>query len=276
MFDISKLNKITGVAKGGTASIGLPVNATYEKLHFKIAGCTPADLQNIRLDLNGDMLCEYDSLQDIVDENSYFERDQVNGLVTWHFARPEVKSPINADLSTQRFFALGTTGLSTVQIKFDIDRNAKNPADENEALDVSVFTEKDIGTVPGWLFKRRSFRYSFSQGINEVADIPKPVGAFISMIEIKKAGVKSSEFLVDNVKWREHVPKDLHNHILEQRGRTAIQDVHSIDLAMSGDVFSALKITENIFDMRLRIDCETAGAAEVIVHYFADYASTSF
>ncbi|CAM4334705.1 major capsid protein P2 [Pseudoalteromonas maricaloris] len=276
MFDISKLNKITNVVKGGTASLSLPINSTYEKLHFKLAGCTPSQLRNVRLELDGRMLCEYESMQDLVDENNYFKRPQQAGFLTWHFSRPEVKSPINSDLSVQRFFALGTVGLATVQIKFDIDSAAKNPADETEALDVSVYCEKDIGAAPGWLYKRRSFRYSFSQGINEVDNIPKPVGAYISLIEIRKAGVASAEFLVDNVKWREHIPKALHNHIIEQRGRAPLANVHSIDLAMSGDVFSALKLTPNIFDMRLRVDCETEGPAEVIVHYFADYASNSF
>lgn len=269
MRNIAPLNKITGVDAGGTVSLTLPVNLTYDKIHFEYSGVTPSQIKNLKVELNGRTLTEYATLQDLVNENTYYGRKVVAGIATMHFVRSEVKSSKQPQLVEQRFFGLGTAGLSLAQIKFDIDAAADAPA-------IKAYAEKSAASAPGWLFKRRSFRYNFSAGVNEVENLPKPNGAYIAMIEIKKAGVTSAEFLVNNVKWREHIPKTLHNKILEDNDRTPIADIHAVDLMLDGDVFGALMLDPAINDMRLRIDCESEGQCEIVVHYFDSYANSSF
>ena len=269
MREISPLNNITGVTAGGTASLSLPINNTYDKIHFSYAGVTPSQIKNLKIELNGRMLTEYATLGDLLKENDYYEREDSAGTATMHFVRGEIKSVLKTDLVTQRFFGLGTAGLNLCQIKFDIDAAAAAPV-------IKAFCEKSAPTTPGWLFKRRSFRFNFSEGVNEVENLPKPVGAYIALIEIKHSGVTSAEFLVNNTKWRDHIPKELHSLILRQNKRNPQADTHAIDLMLDGDVFGGLMLAKEIYDMRLRIECESAGQAEIVVHYFDDYANSSF
>ncbi|MBO7928002.1 capsid protein [Pseudoalteromonas sp. K222D] len=269
MRNIAPLNKITGVDAGGTVSLTLPVNLTYDKIHFEYAGVTAAQIKNVKVELNGRTLTEYGTLQDLINENIYYGREVTSGLATMHFVRSEIESSKQPRLVEQRFFGLGTAGLSLAQIKFDIDDAAAAPV-------IKAYAEKSAASAPGWLFKRRSFRYNFAVGVNEVENLPRPRGAYIAAIQIKKAGIKTAEFLVNNTKWREPIPKALHNAILKQNGRTPITDTHSIDLMLDGDVFGALMLDPAINDMRLRIDSETEGQAEIIVDYFDSYANSSF
>lgn len=269
MRNIAPLNKITGVAAGGTVSLTMPVNLTYDKVHLEYTGVTAAQIKNIKIELNGRTLTEYATLQDLINENTYYNREVTAGFATLHFVRSEVKSSKAPQLVEQRFFGLGTAGLSLCQIKFDIDAAAAAPV-------INAYAEKSAASAPGWLFKRRSFRFNFMEGINEVENIPRPRGAYIALIEIKKAGIKSAEFLVNNTKWREHIPKPLHDAILKQNERTPVTDTHAIDLMLDGDVFGALMLDPEINDMRLRIDSTSGGQAEVVVHYFDSYANSSF
>jgi len=269
MLEITPLNQITGVHAGGSVSINLPRGLSYEKIHFEHSGVTPAQIQNFRVELNGRMLGEWRTLEEMRKENDYFKRPQGAGSTTLHFSRSEVKGVVNSDLVEQRFFALGTDGLSTIQIKFDIAQEAANPV-------IKATAEKGAAALPGWLFKRRTYRFNFAAGINEIDNIPRPIGAYIALIEIKKTGVTSAELLVDNVKWRDRISKGLHDQILQQRGRTPQADTHAIDLMLSGDIFACLALTDSIKDLRLRIECTEGGSAEVVVHYFDNYAASSF
>ncbi|MCP4060356.1 MAG: capsid protein [Pseudoalteromonas sp.] len=269
MRNIAPLNKITGVQAGGTVSLTLPVGLTYDKVHFEYSGVTPSQIKNLKVELDGRVLTEYATLQDLLNENTYYQREVTAGLATMHFVRSEIKSSKQPQLVEQRFFGLGTTGLQLAQIKFDI-------ADDAAAPVIKAYSEKSAGTPPMWLFKRRSFRYNFSVGVNEVENIPRPKGAYIALIEIKKAGVTGAEFLVNNVKWREYIPKSLHNQILAQNERTPLADTHSLDLMLEGDVFGALMLDPAINDMRLRCECEEEGQAEINVYYFDNYATSSF
>lgn len=269
MREFSPLNNITGVSAGGTASLTLPLGNTYEKIHFQLANVTAAQIKNVKVELNGRLLTEYATLQDLITENDYYKREKIAGFATLFFVRPEIKSALNPTLVEQRFFALGTKGLSLAQIKFDIDGAAESPS-------VKAFAEKSAPNVPGWLFKRRSYRYNIAAGTNEIDNIPKPKGSYIALIEIKKAGVTETEFLVNNNKWRDRMPKELHDLILKQGGRVPQAGIHAIDLMNDGDAFGALMLDPAIYDMRLRIDCDEAGQGEIIVHYFDNYATSTF
>ncbi|MEC4091145.1 major capsid protein P2 [Pseudoalteromonas rubra] len=276
MLEISKLNNLTGVTPGGTASLSLPIGRTYEKIHFQFENIEATEIRNFRIELNGKMLSEWKTLQDMLNENAYYRREQLDGYATLYFTRPEVESVMHHSLSAQRFFALGTSGLSIAQIKFDIG-TPKNDQQGNPLTPiVNAYTEKREPSPPGWLFKRRTFAYNWAVGVNEVENLPRPNGARIALIELKHPSVKSAEFLVDNVTWREKTPTVLHNHIIKQRGRAVQPDTYAVDLALSGDVFSSLVLTPQISDMRLRVECEQAGPAEVVVHYFDDYANSAF
>ncbi len=50
------LRKIENVVAGQTASLQLPIGPTYDKLRFKLTNLTPAQCQNVRLELNGRLM----------------------------------------------------------------------------------------------------------------------------------------------------------------------------------------------------------------------------
>ncbi|QFU04873.1 hypothetical protein FIU82_07580 [Pseudoalteromonas sp. THAF3] len=269
MRAIEKLPNFTGVEAGNTVSLNLPVGLTYDKIHLAYTGVTANQIKNIRIETNGRMLTEYRSLQDLLDENARFQRETLADYATFHFVQDQLESAQKAALIERRFFALGTVGLSTLQLKFDIDSAATAPA-------IEAFAEKSAPAPVGWVFKRRSFMYNLINGRTEIDNLPRPDGAHIAGILIKAPGIDGVEFLVDNTKWRDSIPKALHNHINKQNGRTAISNQYWIDFMLEGDMYESLKLDKAIRDMRLRIDATTAGQAEVVVYYFADYAKSSF
>ncbi|MBE0378989.1 major capsid protein P2 [Pseudoalteromonas prydzensis] len=269
MREISKMPSITGVEAGNTVSLDVPVGLTYDKIHLHYTGVTAAQLKNIRIELNGNLLTEYKTLQDLLNENNTFKRETLGDYATFHFVRDELKSAQGPQLVEQRFFALGTVGLSTVQIKFDIDAAAAAPA-------LQAYCEKSAPAVPGWLFKRRSFMKNLIEGRTEIENLPRPPGAHIGQILIKAPGITGVEFLIDNVKWRGDIPLELHNHILKQNGRSPRVDEYLIDFMLEGDMYGSLKLDAAIRDMRLKIDSETEGQCEIVVYYFSNYAQSTF
>lgn len=269
MREIVALPTISGVAPKASVSQTLPVGMTYDRIHIQYSGVTPSQITNVRLELNGRLITQYSSLQDLIEENTRFQREVKAGIATWHFVRDDMSSALYPELIEQRFFALGTNGLRTVQIRFDIAQEATAPV-------IECFAEKSAANVPGTLMKRRTFVYKLNNGRTEIDNLPRPTNASIMAIAIKAPGVEGVEFLVDNVKWRESVPLELHKHIMRQNGRTPIADEFYLDFCLEGDKYNTLKLDPAIRDMRLRVDCTQEIQAEVAVYYFDDFATSSF
>ncbi|MBQ4860342.1 capsid protein [Pseudoalteromonas sp. MMG013] len=270
MREIADLPTITGVAPGATVSQTIPVGPTYDRIHFMYSGVTPSQIKNVSLNLGTNMVTEYATLQDLIDENNRFKRVSKEGVTTWHFVNDQFRSAQHFELVEQRMFSLGTAGVRSVQIKFQIDKDA------TAEVEISAYAEKSAPVAPGWLMKRRSFYYTVTNGRVEVQDLPRPPNASICAIAIKAPGIKGVEFLVDNVKWRESIPLDLHNHIMEQNGKTPIAGEFYLDFCLEGDKYGTLFLDPAIRDMRLRIDGSEQAQAEVVVYYMDNFAVSTF
>ncbi|WP_462172011.1 major capsid protein P2 [Pseudoalteromonas xiamenensis] len=271
MREYSMLPTITGVAKGAKGvALNLPVGVTYDKIHLVYSGVTPAQIENISIELGGRLISTYSSLQDVINENKRYKRPSQAGITTLHFVRDDIESAKQAKLVEQRFFALGTSGIRKAQIKFDISGAAENPS-------IEAFCEKPaVPSGPGFLFKRRSYTYALNNGITEISDLPRPPNTYIGGILIKAKGVSSCSFEVDNVKWREAIPRNLHDLIHDQNKRAVIEDELYLDFMPDGDMYESLKLDTAIQDMRLKVQCDQQTSAEVCVYYFDNYAISSF
>lgn len=279
MRNFKKLNSIVGVAAGASVSMNLPIGLTYDHLFFALSGVTPAQIKNVRLELNGRLVTEYKTLQQLVDENKYYQRVATDSMVTWPFIREELKggNVVNAngvaqaipDLTVQRYFALGTTGLSTAQIKFDIDTAATTPS-------ITPYAITSAPSPVGFLTKRRSIVVNLNNGITEIADLPRPANSKIAAIHLKGVGIQGAELKIDGTKWREVLPKALHDHILLRHKRTKQTNTHHMDFILDGDLANAITLDRAIQDFRLTVEATASGQCEIIVEYLDQYSASGF
>ncbi len=269
MRSIIKLNRIPNVEAGNSCSLKLPLGQTYENVHLTYSGVTPAQIKNVRIELNGRLLTEYKTMQELLDHNKRMKRHMAEGTATFHFVEPELKGVKTTDLIQQRMFSLGTVGLSSAEIKFDIDAEVANPVIEAKA-------EKSLGTAPGWLAHRRSTMVNLNNGITEIDNLPKPVGYRIAAIHIKAVGVESVEYYIDGTRWRDGLNKVDNNYVLRQNNREPLDNTYTLDFMLQGDVYQSVALTDKIQDMRLKIESTVQGQAQIIVEYMGIWSPLGF
>ncbi|AVJ51875.1 major capsid protein [Pseudoalteromonas phage Cr39582] len=269
MRSFLNLNSIPNVAAGNSCSIKLPIGQTYEVIDLKYSGVTPSQIKNVRVELDGRLLSVYKTLNDLILENTRHKRKVKAGVVSFHFVRPEMKGINVTDLVQQRMFALGTVGLTTCEIKFDIDEAAADPK-------LSAIAQKSVGTAPSWLTMRRTFYKQLNNGTTEVADLPPPEGYRIAAIHIKAAGVEAVEFQIDGTKWRDLLKKEDNNYILEQYNKTVLENTYTIDFMLEGDIYQSVLLDKTIQDLRLKIDSTMDEQAEIVVEYMGVWSRNGF
>ena len=269
MRSFLKLNSIPNVASGNDCSIKLPIGQTYEAIDLKYADATPAQIKNVRIELDGRLLSTYETLQDLIDENKRHKRPVKAGVVTFHFVRPEMKGVNVTDLVQQRMFGLGTVGLQTCEIKFKIDAAAENPV-------LSAIAHKSVGTAPSWLTMRRTSFKQLNNGRTEIADLPIPENYRIAAIHIKAASVKAVEFLIDGTQWRDLLEKADNDYILEQYGKVVQDGVYTLDFMLEGDIYQSVMLDKSIQDFRLKIDAEAEEQAEIVIEYMGVWSRNGF
>lgn len=271
MRSFEQLKKIENVVAGQTATLQLPIGPTYDKLRFTLAGVTPVQCKNVKLELNGRLISDFTNFAEMQKIDAYYGRRVQAGFVTWHFNEDD----ITANLADGRFFGLATLGLSTATISFDIDAAATNPV-------IAVYAEKSapFPAEQQWLKKYR--RYPFPQGAGEFSEhttLPKPVGATIKAIHAMKADVESVELIVDNTRWFEF-PKAVNEEMQKDYGqqvkRVPQAGMFTLDFALQGDVGNTMPITPGIQDLRLKTKATAGGQIVVGIEYYDRWTQAGF
>lgn len=271
MRSFEQLKKIENVVAGQTATLQLPIGPTYDKLRFVLTNVTPAQLKNVKLELNGRLISDFTSFAEMQKIDAYYGRRITAGFVTWHFNEDD----LTATLSDGRFFGLATMGLATATISFDIDGDVTNPG-------IAVYSEKSapFPAEGQWLKKFR--RYPFPQAAGEFSEhtsLPKPVGASIKAIHAIKADVTGVELVIDNTRWFEF-PKAVNEEMQKDYGRQARRvpqaGMFTLDFALQGDVGSTMPITPGIQDLRLKTKADTVGQVVIGIEYYDRWTQAGF
>lgn len=278
------LPTIANVAAGAKVSINMPVGNTYETLYIGYTGVTLAQLKNIKLEINGNLVSEFGDAAQIVSIDAHYKRPQVPGLLAIHFKRPELHN-----LESARFFSLDTHpayGMNTVNISIDIDAGAADPK-----LEVTADKVQSVGPVngrmaPNWLTKTRSFIVPVSAiGQFDVDKIPRPPTASIAAIHLympddgdagDECQIIKADIKIDNTSWHDIDAQRAAQIQVANNRNPQTGDSTVIDFIRDGDMSHALKLRSDIQDMRLRCEAASTGQVIVLVEYIDKYTPTGF
>lgn len=250
-----KLPSFTNVVAGSTATLNCPIGRSYDRIIFEYSGLTLSQIKNLRVEIDGKPIQEFKDGVQLDDLNKYYDRHDEAGFISIWFNRPEMNS-----LDHQRVTRLGTTGVQTFQISFDIDEDATNPKVKAHAL------QSDAGPL-GMITKVKQFvMSSATAGQFEIDSIPR--GPRILAIHFFKADVLSVEVEQNSRKIREGT-KQLLQFLQRESGRKPMSaKATSIDFTQEADLYHSLETRPDfIQDQRFRLDLGSAGEVRVLVEY---------
>lgn len=253
-----KLPSIQNVVAGSTASLSVPLGVTYHCINLTYAGVNLSEMKNIEVKLNGKTIQEFADGQRLSDMNRHYGRHTEAGILSIWFERPELDN-----LMLRRATCIGTEGIGTFQITFDIDAGATAPVIEAFA---TVSPNRPLGVITK--VKRWVVSNSVT-GVKEVADLPR--AGRIASIFIHKADVLDCEVSVNSHKVYE-LDKALGAKVQKDYGRVPDGAKYTaLEFMLEGDPAQAL-VVEGAQDFRLRPNFETAGSADVVVEYLSPLA----
>lgn len=271
------INKIDNVVPGGTASISLAIGNTYDRIYIELGGdLVKAHISNIKLELDGKLVSDWRNVAALeAIQQGYYTRLIDANVIEMVFTLDDILKTVEEG----RFFGLGTMGLTTAVITFDISATPAAPV-------VKAYAEKSAPAAPGYLVQTRKFPFAVSSGQNEITTMPKPAGWKIAAIHVFKTegDVTKAEFIVDNKSWV-NVPKSTLERMSKRYGRTPQANYVHLDFWLQGDMFQTVtfpnaaaiqKGVPPVQDMRLRLDCTTGGNVDVIVEYVAEWTPNGF
>lgn len=255
-----KMPSLTNVAAGSTATLNCPIGRSYDRLIFEYKNVTTAQIKNIRVEVDGKPVQEYKDAKQLHDVNHYYKRyssaDHLQGkqyFSIW-FSRPEMNS-----LDHQRVTRLGTAGVQTFQVSFDVDEAVVNPSIVAYAL------QSDAAPI-GMITKVKQFvMSSATAGQFEIDSIPK--GPRILAVHFFKDDISYVEVEQNSRKIREG-SKGLLMFLQRESNRTPEPSKTTVDFTLEADLYHSLETNPQfIKDQRFRLDLETAGEVRVVVEY---------
>jgi hypothetical protein len=120
--------------------------------------------------------------------------------------------------------------------------------------------------------------------VNEITNLPRPAGAAIAAIHVKKSDATKAELIVDNKSWF-NFSKAMAEESQRRYGRAPQANHLHLDMMLQGDMFQTLNFPSAaqlangvppVQDMRLRVECATGGNLDVIVEYIDEWNPNGF
>lgn len=270
--------KIDNLVPGGTASVNLAIGNSYDRIYLHLAGdLEKADITNIKIELDGKILSQYRNVTELESiQQGYHSRLIEANVIEFIFAQTDITKTVEEG----RFFALGTMGLTTAVISFDVHASVTNPK-------VEAVAEKSGASATGHVFKTRIYPNAISAGVSEITNIPRLAGLKIARVHVLKAegDLTKAELIIDNKSWF-NLKKPQAETVQKRYGKTPQANMLHVDFMLEGDMFqtitfpSAQAVAEGkalpVQDMRLRLEATTEGTAIVYVEYIDVWSPHSF
>jgi len=255
MRPIAPLPSFSNVGAGNTVTVNIPVGRTQDQLTLIQGGTTftRAQLENIELLANGKPIVQVSDGDRLDKLNDFYGRSDTADFLTLYFRRPEMVS-----LKDQRVTALGTSDVSTLQLRADIAAGAVAPTLEGHVV-------QSEPQPLGLIVKVKEFNYNIGgAGVFEISDLPK--GPRIMALHFMKADITDVEVELDSRKVTD-ASKTLLEVIQKEHGRVPqTASATHVDYCLEGDISQAL-ITQGIQDLRIRLTAGSAGALPLVVEY---------
>ena len=266
---------LQGVAASSTASVNLPIGATYHGILLTFGGTTmeATNIDELRIKANGRTIFTADG-GDLDAMNQFDGRAAGTDHLYVDFERHGLKTrgateltaigtgaPQNNDPNSPAF---NPVPISTLQMEIDIDGSASAPT-------ISAKASQSAARPLGLIRHRRKFIYSpTAAGDFEIADLPK--GLLVDKIYLKQTTLTINSLKVDRDNFRLFDRTAAQNTIMNNDGvRTAQSGWFVYDPTEDGYGAESLA-TKGVQDLRLIANCSAAGTITAYVDYIGGFA----
>jgi hypothetical protein len=248
------------VASGSTAVTRLPTGLSYERILIPYTGVTLAQMTEIRLVANGEVIRIYRDVEKMDLINQFDGMAAAAGILTVNLVRHGLRTRAAEELTK-----VGTgvarsennpNPITTLSLEIDIHVDAVAPVFGAPKL------HQDLPNVTGAILKTKQYIYNpTGAGIFEIADYPK--GELINRIFFFGTGIKSLEVERNNfISFTRDVAE---NTLLQSEGvRVPQTDVYVYDPTENGNGSEGLT-TASVSDLRFRLDMAGAAQVEMLV-----------
>lgn len=261
-FTTRKMPGFEGVAAGQTATLRCPTGRTYHRLLVTYSGATLAQLNAMRLVINGEIVQRFTEFSKL-DVISQFEgRAAAGGVIVIDFERHGLLTRAGREVT-----ALGTgigdrnidpNPVSTISLEVDIDAAAVGTA-------LSCKAVQSAARPAGLVKKIREYTYvAGAAGVYEISDLPKrgivnkiAFGGHTANV-YKSLVVERDNFIV--------FERTAAENILEQTDGVRVPqgDYVIYDPTENGYAAEGL-VTQNVQDLRFKLDLTNAGTITMLV-----------
>lgn len=254
-----KLPSFEGVAAGQTATLRMPVGRTYEQLSISYGGATLAQLNELRIIANGEVIHRITELSKLDSMNKYEGRAAAGGVIVFDFNRYGMRTRAG-----EEFTALGTgiqddpRRITTLTCEIDIDAAATSPA-------LSVKALQSPPSNVGQILKTKQYIYTAgAAGEFEIADLPK--GDNINKIYIGNHAANAyTKLVIERDNFIEFERTVTENEVIQTDGiRTPQTDYVVYDPTEHGNGSESL-VTNGVQDLRIRLTLTNAGQVPLTV-----------
>ena len=254
-----KMPSFEGIAAGSTATLRLPIGRTYEQLLITYGGATLAQLNELRIIANGEVIHRVTEFTRLDSMNKFEGRAAAGGVIVFDFNRYKIRTRAG-----EEFTGLGTgvqddpNKITTLTCEIDIDGAASSPTLSSKAL-------QSAPRMVGMIKKTRQFTYSAgASGEFEISDLPK--GDTINKIFIANQGVLGiTKVVIERDNFIEFERSVAENASIQTDGvRVPQSDYVVYDPTEAGNGSESLA-TKGVQDFRIRLTLTAGGQVPLIV-----------
>ncbi|MEG9862957.1 MAG: major capsid protein P2 [Flavobacteriales bacterium] len=258
-----RMPSFESVSGGATATLRMPIGLTYHQLLINYSGITLAQMDEIRLIANGQLVRRYTSGEQLDNINQFQGRAAANGILIFDFERYGLNTRAARELTA---FGTGVEQdpqrVTTLTLEIDINSAATSPVLSAEAIQSNA-------TVLGAINLVRNFSYNApSVGEYEISDLPK--GNLINQARFENANI--SKIKVERNNYIIFERSKAENDLIQSDGkRVPTAAAYVIDPTEVGDGAEGLA-TRNVQgqvvqDLRFVLTMSAAGDVPLCVDY---------
>lgn len=250
---------------GATAVLNLPVGLTYHSIDVAYSGVTLAQMESIVLKVDGQIVKQYGSGEDVDAMNQFDGKAAAAGILTIDFERVGLMTPENrvrSVLGTHYKTAdgKGARAIKTAQLEIKIASGVVAPV-------LSATAEQSPPREMDVMCRLLEFTYDLASGENHIANLPfgNLQNAYINRIFIETANTtkmvmrKNQRTIFERTK--------AHNELKQTDGKrtpqTGLVVIDTTEQGFGGNLINTLDAQ----DLRLLLTASGAETATVRVEY---------
>ena len=262
-----KMPSFEGVAAGQTATLRMPIGRTYEQLLITYSGATLAQLNELRIIANGEVIHRVTELSKLDSMNKFEGRAAAGGVIVFDFNRYGLKTRAGVE-----YTALGTgiapksaanpdgdpNAITTLTAEIDVDAAATSPALSAKAI-------QSAPSKSGFILKTKQYTYTAgASGEFEIADLPK--GDAINKIYVGNHTANAyTKIVIERDNFIVFERSVAENEVIQTDGvRTPQTDYVVYDPTEIGNGSETLA-TGGVQDLRIRLTLTNAGQVPLTV-----------